>query len=96
MKNSPGRAANCRASICPIDKSLKLQAPSSKLQAPSSKLQATSHKPQATSHKPQAATFCRASLCHIDTRYWLRRYVTLTQDVVVWLLGYILKKMWIT
>ena len=82
MKNSPGRAANCRASICPIDKSLKPQAPSSKLQA--------------TSHKPQAATFCRASLCHIDTRYWLRRYVTLTQDVVVWLLGYILKKMWIT
>ena len=35
MKNSPGRAANCRASICPIDKSIKLQAPSSKLQAPS-------------------------------------------------------------
>jgi len=33
--NSPGRAANCRASICPIDKSIKLQAPSSKLQAPS-------------------------------------------------------------
>ena len=31
--SSPGRAANCRASICPIDKSLKLQAPSSKLQA---------------------------------------------------------------
>ena len=26
--NSPGRAANCRASICPIDKGLKLQAPS--------------------------------------------------------------------
>ena len=50
MKNSPGRATNCRASICPIDKSLKLQAPS------------------------------------------VRRYVTLTQDVVVWLLGYSLKK----
>ena len=33
--SSPGRAANCRASICPIDKSLKLQAPSSKPQAPS-------------------------------------------------------------
>ena len=33
--SSPGRAANCRASICPIDKGLKLQAPSSKLQAPS-------------------------------------------------------------
>ena len=33
--NSPGRAANCRASICPIDKGLKLQAPSSKPQAPS-------------------------------------------------------------
>ena len=31
--NSPGRAANCRASICPIDKSLKLQAPSRKRQA---------------------------------------------------------------
>ena len=33
--NSPGRAANCRASICPIDKGLKHQAPSSKLQATS-------------------------------------------------------------
>ena len=42
MKNSPGRAANCRASICPIDKSIKLQAPSSKLQAPSAKRQAPS------------------------------------------------------
>ncbi len=31
--SSPGRAANCRASICPIDKSLKLQAPSRKRQA---------------------------------------------------------------
>ena len=31
--SSPRRAANCRASICPIDKSIKLQAPSSKLQA---------------------------------------------------------------
>jgi len=30
MKNSPRRAANCRASICPIDKSHKPQAPSSK------------------------------------------------------------------
>ena len=30
MKNSPRRAAFCRASICPIDKSIKLQAPSSK------------------------------------------------------------------
>ena len=48
--NSPRRAAFCRASICPIDKSIKLQAPS------------------------------------------VRRYVTLTQDVVVWLLGYSLKK----
>ena len=28
--NSPRRAANCRASICPIDKGLKLQAPSAK------------------------------------------------------------------
>jgi len=35
--SSPGRAANCRASICPIDKSLKRQAPSSKRQAPSAK-----------------------------------------------------------
>ena len=35
--SSPGRAANCRASICPIDKGLKLQAPSSKLQAASAK-----------------------------------------------------------
>jgi len=35
--SSPERAANCRASKCPIDKSLKLQAPSSKLQAASSK-----------------------------------------------------------
>ena len=59
MKNSPGRAANCRASICPIDKSLKLQATSSKLQAPSNK----------------RATICRidtrcrgATICHIDTR----------------------------
>ena len=60
----PRRAANCRASICPIDKSLKLQAPSSKLQAPSSKLR----------------------------HFVARHYVTLTQDVVVWLLGYILKK----
>ena len=41
--SSPGRAAFCRASICPIDKSSKPQAPSSKL----------------------------------------RRYVALTQDVVV-------------
>ena len=40
INNSPRRAAFCRASICPIDKGLKLQAPSSKLQAPSSKLQA--------------------------------------------------------
>ena len=31
--SSPRRAANCRASICPIDKSLKHQAPSSKHQA---------------------------------------------------------------
>ena len=38
MKNSPGRATNCRASICPIDKSLKQQAPSNKLQASSAKL----------------------------------------------------------
>ena len=29
--NPPRRAANCRASICPIDKSSKPQAPSSKL-----------------------------------------------------------------
>ena len=57
--NSPRRAANCRASICPIDKSLKLQAPSSKQQAPSNK----------------RATICRidtrcrgATICHIDTR----------------------------
>ena len=28
--SSPGRAANCRASICPIDKSIKLQAASAK------------------------------------------------------------------
>ena len=28
--NPPRRAANCRASICPIDKGLKLQAPSHK------------------------------------------------------------------
>ena len=33
--SSPRRAAFCRASICPIDKSIKLQAPSSKPQAPS-------------------------------------------------------------
>ena len=33
--SSPRRAANCRASICPIDKGLKLQAPSHKRQAPS-------------------------------------------------------------
>ena len=31
--SSPGRAANCRASICPIDKSSKQQAPSRKRQA---------------------------------------------------------------
>ena len=31
--SSPRRATNCRASICPIDKSSKLQAPSHKLQA---------------------------------------------------------------
>ena len=54
MKNSPGRATNCRASICPIDKSLKRQAPSLKQQAPSSKV--------------QAATYCRATNCRIDTR----------------------------
>jgi hypothetical protein len=39
---------------------------------------ASSSKPQATSSKPQAPS--------------VRRYVTLTQDVVVWLLGYSLKK----
>jgi len=32
-KNSPGRAANCRALKCPIDKSSKRQASSSKQQA---------------------------------------------------------------
>ena len=63
-KGENGRATNCRASICPIDKSLKLQASSNKLQA--------------SSAKPQAPS--------------VRRYVTLTQDVVVWLLGYSLKK----
>ena len=52
--SSPGRATNCRASICPIDKSLKRQAPSLKQQAPSSKV--------------QAATYCRATNCRIDTR----------------------------
>jgi len=56
MKNSPGRAANCRASICPIDKSLKLQAPSSKPQAPSVR--------QYVALTQDVA----ATLCHIDTR----------------------------
>ena len=61
--SSPGRAANCRASICPIDKGLKLQAPSSKLQAPSSKLQAPSVRQYVALTQDVAAT-----LCHIDTR----------------------------
>ena len=40
---------------------LLTEAPSNKLQAPSSKL-------QATSNKLQAATYCRATICRIDTR----------------------------
>jgi hypothetical protein len=64
----------------------KLQAASSKLQAPSSKQGWAKPTPGGGGKKAPA------TLCHIDTRYWLRRYVTLTQDVVVWLLGYSLKK----
>ena len=59
--NSPRRAAFCRASICPIDKSIKLQAPSFKRATlchidRSSKRQASSPKQQASSSKPQAAS----------------------------------------
>ena len=50
--NSPGRAANCRASICPIDKSIKLQAPSSKLRQ----------------YVALTQYVVAATLCHIDTR----------------------------
>ena len=57
--SSPRRAANCRASICPIDKSLKLQAPSSKLQA----CDKLSLRRYVTLTQDVAAT-----LCHIDTR----------------------------
>ena len=56
MKNSPGRAANCRASICPIDKSLKLQAPSSKLRH------------FVARHYVTLTQDIAATLCHIDTR----------------------------
>ena len=63
MKNPPGRAANCRASKCPIDKSSKRQASSSKQQAPSSKLQAPSVRQFVALTQDVAAT-----LCHIDTR----------------------------
>ena len=66
--NSPRRAANCRASICPIDKGLKLQAPSSKLRQYVALTQyvvvrqyvilteAPSDKLQAPSYKPQASS----------------------------------------
>ena len=66
--NSPRRAANCRASICPIDKGLKLQAPSSKLRRYVALTQyvvvrqyvilteAPSDKLQAPSYKPQASS----------------------------------------
>jgi len=59
MKNSPGRAANCRASICPIDKSLKQQAPSAKRQA----CDKLSLRQYVTLTQDIAATLCR-----IDTR----------------------------
>ena len=47
-------------------------------QAPSNKLQATSFKHQAPR---RGATNCRSDKMLIDTRYGVRRYVTLTQDI---------------
>ena len=69
--NPPRRAAFCRASKCPIDKSSKRQAPSLKLQAPRQYVtltqdvvvrryviltEAPSDKLQAPSNKPQASS----------------------------------------
>ena len=71
--SSPGRAAFCRASICPIDKSHKLQAPSSKPQAASAKLRHFVARHYVALTQDVAATICHidtrcsgASICHID------------------------------
>ena len=60
--SSPRRAANCRASICPIDKSLKRQATSSKPQAASRKQRWASPTPGGGGEKAPA------TICHIDTK----------------------------
>ena len=64
--SSPRRAANCRASICPIDKSSKLQAPSVRQYVALTQdvvvrqyvilTEAPSSKLQAPSYKPQASS----------------------------------------
>jgi len=79
--NPPRRAANCRASICPIDKGLKLQATSSKLQAARknyvnyviiwTRTLARARSCELRVHlvrvsSSKRATICRATLCHID------------------------------
>ena len=76
--NSPGRAANCRASICPIDKGLKLQATSSKLQAARknyvnyviiwTRTLARARSCELRVHLVRVSSSKRATICHIDTR----------------------------